>query len=171
MPASPGDLRLSADCEQEIELLGEQLVVVVEIVAEQRKGLDERAAPGHDLGAAFRDEIEGRELLIDAHRIVRRQHGDGAREPNALRPRGGGGERHGGRGDRIVRPMVLAEPEHIETDAVGQLDLLDDVGESLVDIDRLARDRIAPGLDKGVGAELHEWPRSMRASHGAQPEC
>ena len=70
MPALPGDLRLSADCEQEIELLGEQLVVVVEVVTEQRKGLDERAAPGHDLGAAFRDEIEGRELLIDAQSAV-----------------------------------------------------------------------------------------------------
>jgi hypothetical protein len=37
MPALPSDLRLSADCEQEIELLGKQLVVVVEVVAEQRK--------------------------------------------------------------------------------------------------------------------------------------
>ena len=34
--------------------------------------------------------------------------------------------------------MVLAEPEHIEADAVGQLDLLQDIGEAFVDIDRLA---------------------------------
>ena len=61
---------LSRIFEQQVELLGEQLVVVVEVVAEQREGLDERAAPGHDLGAPARQQIERRELLIDPHRIV-----------------------------------------------------------------------------------------------------
>ena len=55
--------------------------------------------------------------------------------------------------------MMLAEPEHIEADAIGELDLLDDVSEGLVDIDRLAGRGIAPGLDEGVSAELHEGPR------------
>jgi hypothetical protein len=54
---------------------------------------------------------------------------------------------------------MFAEPEHIEPDAVGKLDLLDDVSEGLVHIDRLARRGIAPGLDEGVSAELHERPR------------
>jgi hypothetical protein len=52
MTAFPRDLRLGANLKQEIELLGEQLVVVVEVEAEQREGLDERAAPSHDLGPA-----------------------------------------------------------------------------------------------------------------------
>ena len=51
--------------------------------------------------------------------------------------------------------MMLAEPEHVEADAVGKLDLLENVGEGLVDIDRLAGRGIAPGLDEGVSAELH----------------
>ncbi len=55
--------------------------------------------------------------------------------------------------------MMFAEPEHIEADPVGKLDLLQNVGEALVDIDRLAGRGIAPGLDEGVGAELHEGPR------------
>ena len=63
-------MTVGAHGEQKIELFGEQFVVVVEVVAEQREGFDERTAPGHDLGAAAGDEIEGRELLIDAHRIV-----------------------------------------------------------------------------------------------------
>ena len=58
--------------------------------------------------------------------------------------------------------MMFAEPEHIEADAIGKLDLLEDVREGLVDIDRLARRRIAPGLDKGLGAELHEEPSIAR---------
>ena len=62
-----------AELEQQVELLGEQLVVVVEVVAEQRERLDERAAPGHDLGAAAGEQVERRELLEDPHRIVRGQ--------------------------------------------------------------------------------------------------
>ena len=59
MSAFPRDLRLGANLKQEIELLREQRVVIVEVEAEQRKRLDERAAPGHDLGAPAGDQIEG----------------------------------------------------------------------------------------------------------------
>ena len=55
--------------------------------------------------------------------------------------------------------MMLAEPEHVEADAIGEFDLLDDVGEGFVDIDRFAGHGIAPVLDKGVSAELHQGPR------------
>jgi hypothetical protein len=73
--ALPGDTFVVADAEQQLELFREQRVVVVEVVAEQRKRLDERAAPGHDLGAAVRQKIERGELLIDPDRIVGAQHG------------------------------------------------------------------------------------------------
>ena len=159
MPAAPDDLGLGPDGEEQVELLGEQLVVIFKVVAEQRKGLDERAAPGHDLRPAAREEIEGGELLIDADRIVRRQHRDRAREANAFGARGCRGKRHGRRRHRVVRPMMLAEAEHVEADPIGEFDLLHDIGEALVDIDRLARPRIAPGLDESVGAEFHESPR------------
>jgi hypothetical protein len=45
MPAGPDDLGLGADREQKVELFGEQLVVIFQVVAEQRKGFDERTAP------------------------------------------------------------------------------------------------------------------------------
>jgi hypothetical protein len=69
-------MTVGAHGEQKIELFGEQFVVVVEVVAEEWKGLDERAAPGHDLCPSAGQEIEGRELLVDAHRVVGREHGD-----------------------------------------------------------------------------------------------
>ena len=83
MLARPGDPLAVADLQQQLELLGEQLVVVVEVVAEQREGLDERAAPGHDLGPAAGEEVERGEFLEDAHRIVRGEHGDRAGQPDA----------------------------------------------------------------------------------------
>ena len=61
---------LSRSLQQQLELLGEQRVVVVEVVAEEREGLDERAAPGHDLGAPAGQQVERGELLVDADRIV-----------------------------------------------------------------------------------------------------
>ena len=68
----PGQVTLSprATREQQLELLGEQLVVVVEVVAEEREGLDERAAAGHDLRAAAGEQVERGEVLEDAHRVV-----------------------------------------------------------------------------------------------------
>src|SRR5271166_731370 len=55
---------------------------------------------------------------------------------------------------------MLAEPEHVEPDAVSKLHLLQDIGEGLVDAGR----RIAPGLDEGVDAEFHSRPRLCLAA-------
>ena len=162
MFAAPYGLRLGADAQEEGELFGKERIVVVELVAEQGKRLDERAAPGHDLRTASRQTIEGGELLIDAHRIVGRQHRDGAREADALGQRGARCE-HDRRGrDGVVRPMMLADAEHVEPDAVGKLDLLHEVGEGLLEPVRLAGQRVAPGLDEGVDAELHGLSLSQR---------
>jgi len=61
---------LLADREQQVELLGEQLVVVVEVVAEQREGLGEGPATRHDLRAPVREQVKRGEALEDAHGIV-----------------------------------------------------------------------------------------------------
>ena len=66
--SGPGDLHLLADAEQEVELLGEQRVVVGEVEPEQREGLGERAAADDEVDPALGDQIEGRELLEEAHR-------------------------------------------------------------------------------------------------------
>ena len=120
-----------AQREQQVELLGEQRVVVVEVVAEERERLDERAPPGHDLRAAAGQQVERREVLEDAHGIVGAEHGDRAREPDAARALGGGREDDGRRGHGEVGAMVLADPEDVEADLVGELDLLDQVAHPL----------------------------------------
>jgi hypothetical protein len=61
-------------------------------------------------------------LLKHAHWIVGAQHADRAREADRLRAFRRGGEHDGGRRDREVRPVVLADAEDVETDLVGQLD-------------------------------------------------
>ncbi len=134
--ARPGDALAFVQRQKQVELLGEEFVIVFEVVAEQREGFDERAASGHDLGAAARQKIERRELLEDAHRIVGRKHGDGAGELDAAGALGRRGERHDRRRGGIVRPVVLAEAEHVEPDLVGQFDLLDEVAQALVRTDR-----------------------------------
>jgi hypothetical protein len=68
--ARPVDPLGFSELDQELELLGEELVIPVEIVAEERERLDKRAAPGHDLRPALAQVVERGELLEDADRIV-----------------------------------------------------------------------------------------------------
>ena len=98
MAARPMHAGLGAHFQQEIELFGEELVVVFQVVAEERVRLDERAAAGDDFRPALRDEIDRRELLVDAHRVVRTEHGHSAVEPNTRRARRRGGHQHRRRG-------------------------------------------------------------------------
>ena len=50
---------------------------------------------------------------------------------------------------------MFADAENVEPDAIGKFDLLHQIGEGLVGGDRLAGQRIAPGLDESVDAKLH----------------
>ncbi len=124
MAPGPRHVRFFAKQQQELKLLGVQLVVVVEVVAEQRKGLDERPPPGHDLRASVRQQVHLGELLEDAHRVGRAEDGDGARKPDALGLDGGRTQHDRGGGHEEVGPVVLADAEHVEPELVGELDLL-----------------------------------------------
>ena len=75
-------LHLVAELQQQVELLREELVVVLQVVAKERIRLDERTSSDDNLGATVRDEVERREVLKDAHRVVRAEHRDGAGEAN-----------------------------------------------------------------------------------------
>ena len=134
--ARPRDVLARAQREQQLELLGEQLVVVVEVVAEEREGLDERAAPGHDLRAPAGEQVDRREVLEDADGVVRAEHRDRARQADALRARGRGAEHDGRRRHGEVGAVVLADAEDVEADLVGELDLLHQVAQALLRADR-----------------------------------
>jgi hypothetical protein len=96
MSTVPADGLWSRNREQQLQLLGEEFVVVVQVVAEEWERLDEGAAAGHDLGAAAGDQVDVRELLEDAHGVVGGEDADGAREPDSDRLRGDRGKRGGG---------------------------------------------------------------------------
>lgn len=128
--ALPGHRFAVAQRHEQIELFLEQLVVIFEIVAEEREGFDEGAAPRHHLRPAVRQEVEGGELLEHPHRIVRAQDGDGAGQPDVFgldRSRGQDGRRRRG---GVIRPVMFAEPEDVEAHLVGQLDFLQKVLQS-----------------------------------------
>jgi hypothetical protein len=150
VPAAPGHALGVADAQQQLELLGEELVVVLEIVAEEGERLDERAAAGHDLRAPVAEQVQGRELLEDPDGVVRAEDAHGAGQPDVLRAPGGGAEDDGRRAHGEVGAVVLADSEDVEAEGVGELDLLDEVREAL-----LGRDRVGGQLAEGVDADLH----------------
>ena len=149
VPSGPRHALGAPDRQQQIELLGEQLVVVVEVVAEQRERLREGPAPGHDLGTTAGQEIDFGELLEHADRIIRAQDGDRAREPDPLGLHGDRGERHLRRGDEEVRPVVLPDREHVETDLFREGRLLKQIPHPLLRADAGAQ------ISKGCNAKFH----------------
>lgn len=71
---------LIAQPQQQAELFGVQVVQLRDVLAEQGEGLGERAAAGDDLRPPVADKVQGREVLIDPHRVQHAQHGRGGRE-------------------------------------------------------------------------------------------
>lgn len=98
MLAGPVDVSVLADVEEQIEFFGEERIVIFELQAEERVGLDEGAAAGDNFRAAMGDEIESGEFLEDAHGIGGAEHGDGAGKADLFGARSGGGENDGGSG-------------------------------------------------------------------------
>src|ERR1700719_1808908 len=56
VPARPMDVGLLADLQEQVEALGKERIVIIELEAEERERLDERAAPGDDLGPSLREQ-------------------------------------------------------------------------------------------------------------------
>ena len=86
------DLRALANGQQQVELLGEEGVIVLELQPKQLKRLDKRASSDHDFRAAVREEIERGEFLKDSHGVGCAQHRHGAGQTNSLGPGGYCGE-------------------------------------------------------------------------------
>src|SRR4030081_2583724 len=123
MFAGPGDPLLLPDAKKKVELLLEELVVVSEVVSEQGKRFGERTAAGHDLGPPTGDQVECREVLEYTDGVVGAQHRDGARQPDAFGPRGGGSQHDGRSGYDELGAVMLAHPEDVQADLIGELDL------------------------------------------------
>ena len=79
--------------------------------------------------------------------------------------RRGGGEHHRRGGDGEVGPVVLADAEHVQADLVGELDLLQEVGQPLLGAGRAAGRRVPQDVAEGVDAQFHApLPSSSEAS-------
>ena len=80
MVARPRYALFLTQLEKKLEFLVEQLVVLCQVLSKQRERLGEGSPTSHDFRTSARDQVEGREVLKDAHRVVGAQNGYGARE-------------------------------------------------------------------------------------------
>ncbi len=129
--ALPGDRLLLQDGGKQIELVVEQLFVLVEVEAEQRKRLDERAAAEDDLGAAVGDGVQGGEALKHPDRIVRRQHRHRGAEPDAAGAGRDRGQHHLRRRHREVGAVMFADADEIDAGLIGQHRFVDQIADDL----------------------------------------
>jgi hypothetical protein len=151
VPSRPRDALGIAQLQEQLELFGEQLVVVAQVVAEKRERLDERASAGHDLRATVRDQVERGEVLEDAHGVVGAQNRDRARQADVFRADRRGRQRDGRRGDRVVGAVVLADAENFEAELIRQLNLLEKVAQPPCRVD------LGPDVGEGVETKFHSW--------------
>jgi hypothetical protein len=120
----PGHRLIFANLQQQIELLGEELVVVRQRVAEQGKRLGERPSAYHQFGPSIGQQIEGDEVLEYPDRICRTEHDDRARQLDRLRATGDC-RKNDFRSRRChVGPVMLADGIDLEAEFVGELGLL-----------------------------------------------
>src|SRR5690606_4437400 len=101
------------------QLLGKQLIVVIQIIPEQRKRLNKGSTTGHDFGTATREQIYGSEILIDAHRIVGTQNRDSPRKSTFRGNRSGRCQDNGGRRHGVVGTVMFADSEYIQAELIG----------------------------------------------------
>ena len=132
---------------EQIEFFLEQHFILREIVAEQRKGFGERAAPDGDLGAAVGGGIERRKPLENPNRVVRAEHGHGRAEQNPFGAAGDGRKHDLGSRYGEIGAMMLADAKGIDPELIGENRLLDDVADDL---------RVAQEAAVGAGGDIAE---------------
>jgi len=157
VPPRPAHPFTAAQLELLLEFLLEERVVVSEAIAEKGKRLGKRAAPGDDLGAALREQVEGGEVLKDSHRIVRTQNCDGARQVDAFRARGGCGEHHRGPISKGFVWLGIAAPSN------GVVEVVRSVGSA----DKARR--LEPSRPVGLYEDIPACSRWTRLSRRRRP--
>ena len=70
MLARPSDPLFFPEPQEQVELLGKQIVVIRKILTKEGERLGERPPPHHDLGPATRNLIQSGEVLEYTYRIV-----------------------------------------------------------------------------------------------------
>ena len=78
---------------------------------------------------------------------------------------------YGRGGHGVVGPVMLAEPEHVEADLIGQHDLLDEVGQALGGADAPTRRRAHADIAEGVEPDFHasvSCPRGLASGRYGQ---
>ena len=82
-------------------------------------------ATRHYFCASSGQQVECREILEHAHRVVGAEHSDRTGKTNAFRARCGRSKNYCWGRSKIVGTMMLADSENIEADLIGELDLFE----------------------------------------------
>src|SRR5216684_3069217 len=127
----PRDVLVGTHVQQEVQLLGKQRVVVVQVVAEEWEGFDRRASADNHLGPSLRNQVERRELLEQAHRVRRAQNGHRAGQTNASCASRRCSQDHRRRRVEELALVVFADSENTQPDLVRLLDALEQLAHAV----------------------------------------
>ena len=81
-----------------------------------------------------------------------------------LGSRGGGGQKHSGRGGDVLAAVMFADTKDVETDLIGKFDLLKQIAHTFGGADSETRGGIGRHFHKAVNAYLQSvWFSLLRA--------
>ena len=128
----PGDRLIPQQEGQQVELLLEELLIVLEVVAEEWKRLGQGSTTDDELRSPVGHGVEGGELVVDPYRVLGAEHGHRGAQPDLLRPTGDGRQDHRSRRVHHVLAVVLGDVERVDADVVRQHGLIDDIANHLI---------------------------------------
>ena len=92
MLSFPVDDRVFPQSHQQLQLLGKNFIVGIQVLSEQRERFNKRAPTGNDFGPTAAELVDGGKLLVHPNRIFTAQHGHGTAQPDVPGARGDGGQ-------------------------------------------------------------------------------
>jgi hypothetical protein len=153
--ARPVDVGGIAEGEEEVEFFREEIVVIFELEAKERKGFNEGTAANDDFGAAVGDEVECGEVLKDADGIRSAEDGDSRGKTDGCGAGSGRSENDGRGGVEVLAAVVFAEAEVVEANFVGEFDLFEEMGHAFLRGNGAACDGVWNQRCEAVDADLH----------------
>ncbi len=150
--AVPGDRSAFEEFGEEVGFLFEEVLVVGEVIAEERERVDAGTPSEDDFCPTPGDGVERGVALKHPDRIVGAQYRDSRPDADAGRARGDGGEHHVGGRQREVIGVVFTDPEEVHAHLVGKHTLFDKVADRL-GMGQRAVVIVVGDIAKGVQAE------------------
>ncbi|MNE25965.1 hypothetical protein D3C80_1193130 [compost metagenome] len=140
--------------QQQLQIFGEQLLVVLQIISEQREGLDKSPASVNNFRPSAGQQIQCREVLEDPHRVSGAEHSGRTGQFDPFGHLGNRSKHNRHRRDDKVQPVMLPDTKDVEAGFIRKLGCRNDLLQPLLRADPLPGMAVCHQVAQCIDAEL-----------------